>query len=108
MLGGPQQDGVRERQIGSAQAWYYHEDKTIELWECFIFDMFRKHPLVDDPHMHKLWQGFERWLREQFPQTSRIVSPHFDPIARTPEEYQTFLRLLGFKPVAKAAFGKQL
>jgi hypothetical protein len=69
---------------------------------------FRTHPLVDDPQMQKLWQGFETWLVRQFPQASRIVSPHNDPIADTPEEYQTFLRSLGYEPIAKAAFGKPI
>jgi transposase len=31
-----------------------------------------------------------------------------DPIAHSPEEYQTFLRSLSYEPVAKAAFGKKL
>jgi len=107
-LGGPKQDGVREVQIGSAQAWYYHQDKTIEVWECFLDSRFRKHPLVDDPQMQKLWQGFEAWLVTQFPQATRIVSPFSDPIAHSPEEYQAFLRSHRFEPVAKKAFGKRL
>src|SRR6266702_1139040 len=28
-VGGPKQEGVRDIQIGSSQAWYYHEDKII-------------------------------------------------------------------------------
>src|SRR6266516_4481477 len=37
-LGGLKQEGVRDVQIGSAQAWYYHQDKIIELWECFVWE----------------------------------------------------------------------
>lgn len=107
-IGGLQQEGVRDVQIGSAQAWYYHQDKTLELWECFIDSQFRTHPLWDDPHMQKLWQGFERWLTTQFPEATRIVTPCNDPIANSIEEYQTFLRSLGYTPVAKKAFGKML
>jgi hypothetical protein len=107
-VGGPKQEGVRDVQIGSAQAWYYHEDKIIELWECFLDSRFRSHPLVNDPHMHTLWQGFEQWLVKQFPQATRIISPFNDPIAETLQEYQAFLRSQGFEPVAKAAFGKRL
>jgi hypothetical protein len=107
-LGQPKQEGVREVQIGSSQVWYYHQDKILEIWECFLDSRFRTHPLVDDPHMHKLWQGFETWLIKQFPQTTRIVTPWNDPIAHSIEEYQAFLRSRGFEPVAKAAFGKRV
>jgi hypothetical protein len=105
-LGQPKQEGVRDVQIGNAQAWYYHQDKILELWECFLWEGFRTHPLVDDPHMKKLWQGVETWLIQQFPQATRIVTPGNDPIAHSIEEYQTFLRSLGYESVAKAAFGK--
>ncbi len=47
-------------------------------------------------------------LVKQFPQAIRLVTPFNDPIAHSIEEYQTFLRALGYKPVAKAAFGKPL
>lgn len=107
-LGSPKQDGVREVQIGSAQAWYYHEDKTLEIWECFLESPFRTHPLVKDPHITKLWQGFEAWLCKQYPKARRIVMPFSDPIAQSPEEYQEFLASLGYEKVAKAAFGKKL
>jgi hypothetical protein len=106
--GGSKQEGVREVQIGSSQAWYYHQDKTIELWECFLDSVFRTHPFVHDPHMKKLWQALEAWLIRQFPQATQIVTPYNDPIAHSTEEYQTFLRSLGYTPVAKAAFGKCL
>jgi hypothetical protein len=105
-LGGVKQEGVREVRIGSAQAWYYHQDKVIEIWECFLDSGFRTHPFVDDVHMHKLWQGVETWLVEQFPQATSIVTPFYDPIAHSIEEYQTFLCSLGYEPVAKSAFGK--
>jgi hypothetical protein len=107
-LGQPRQEGVREVQIGNAQAWYYHQDKILELWECFLWEGFRTHPFVADPHMKKLWQALEAWLIKQFPEATRIVTPCNDPIARSIEEYQTFLRSLGYESVAKAAFGKKL
>jgi hypothetical protein len=105
-LGTPKQAGVREVEIGNGQAWYYHQDKILEIWECFLDSRFRTHPLVDDPHMQKLWQGVEAWLIKQFPEATRIVTPCHDPIAHSIEEYQSFLRSLGFERVAKAAFGK--
>src|SRR6266480_4759957 len=78
-LGVPKHEGVRDVQIGSAQAWYYHQDKTIEIWECFLERTFRSHPIVDNPHMQKLWKALERWLGEQFPEATRIVTPFNDP-----------------------------
>jgi hypothetical protein len=32
----PHGKGFLEAQVGHAQAWYYHADKTIVLWECFL------------------------------------------------------------------------
>jgi len=105
-LDAPKQEGVRDVPIGSAQAWYYHQDKILEIWECFLDAPFRTHPIASDPHMQKLWQQLEAWLVRQFPQATRMVTPCNDPIARSIEEYQEFLRSLGYGPVAKAAFGK--
>ena len=56
--------------------------------------------------MPKLWSSFEQWLMKQFPEATRIATPFNDPIAKTIEEYQTFLRKLGYAPIAQAAFGK--
>ncbi len=107
-LGDAKQEGVREVRIGNAQAWYYHEDKTLVLWECYLWDFVRDHPFLSDPNMRKLWISFEHWLIKQFPEASQIATPFNDPIARSPEEYQAFLRSLGYEPIAKAAFGKSI
>jgi hypothetical protein len=45
--------GFREAQVGNAQAWYYHADKTIILWECFFDDRFRKLPLPEDANIQR-------------------------------------------------------
>ena len=58
--------------------------------------------------MPKLWQAFEHWLYKQFPEATRVVTPFNDPIAKTIEEYQTFLCSLGYTPIAKSAFGKEI
>lgn len=102
--------GMRQRQVGNSQAWYYPAEKTIMLWECFLESSFRRHPLSDDPHMLKLWQSFEQWLSKQFPDATRIATTFNDPIAHTREEYQAFLRTLGYQPssTAQAAFEKPI
>ncbi len=79
-LGQPKQEGVRDVQIGNAQAWYYHEDNILVLWEYFLESRFRDHPLTHDPQMKQLWQGFEFWLLKQFPQATRIATPSDDPL----------------------------
>lgn len=107
-IGQPKQQGFREVQVGNAQAWYYHADKILVLWECFFEDRFRKHPLSEDANMQKLWKGFEHWLIKQYPQATTIATPHNDPIAESIEEYQAFLKKLGYSPLAEAAFGKHV
>jgi hypothetical protein len=103
---GSQHEGFREAQAGNAQAWYYHQDKTIVLWECFFDERFLKHPLTDDANMQHLWKGFEHWLVEKFPHAKTIATPFNDPIAESIEEYQAFLKTLGYSPLAQGAFGK--
>jgi hypothetical protein len=58
--------------------------------------------------MQKLWRSFEQWLKKQFPQASTLATPFNDPIAESIEEYQLFLKSLGYSPLAQAAFGKKL
>jgi hypothetical protein len=107
-IGTPQHNGFREAQLGNAQAWYYHEDKTIVLWECFFDGKFHKRPFSKDTNMQSLWKSFEHWLIKKFPKASILATPFNDPIAESIEEYQTFLKTLGYSPIAQAAFGKKL
>jgi hypothetical protein len=105
---GSNHEGFREVQVGNAQAWYYHMDRTIVLWECFFDARFRRHPLPEDPNMQKLWQSFEHYLLTKFPQASTLATPFNDPIAKSIEEYQSFLRTLGYSPLAEAAYCKKI
>jgi hypothetical protein len=107
-IGQPKQEGFREAQVGNAQAWYYHTDKTIVLWECFFDQRFRRHPFSNDANMRQLWKGFEQWILQQIPQATTLATPFNDPIAESIEEYQTFLKSLGYSPIAEAAFGKAI
>jgi hypothetical protein len=103
----PQVNGFREVQVGNAQAWYYHADKTIVLWECFFDSRFHKHPFAADTNMQQLWQAFERYLVQKFPHAETLATPFNDPIADSIEEYQAFLKTLGYSPLSKAAYGKK-
>ena len=102
-------EGIRHAEIGNAQAWYYPEDNIIVLWECYLGSQYRDTiPLLSDQRMVNLWRGFEHWLTGYFPHAKQLVTPFNDPIARSIEEYQSFLRTLGYSPIAEAAFGKSL
>jgi hypothetical protein len=107
-VGQPQMDGFREEQVGNAQAWFYPEDKMIVLWECFFDSRSRRYPLAEDENMQKLWNGFERWLIREFPTAETIATPLDDPIAHSIAEYQAFLQVLGYEPIAEAAYGKKV
>ena len=101
--------GMRQHQVGNSQAWYYPQDKVIVIWECFFDSQVRNvKSLTEDVYMPKLWRTFEQWLYKRFPEATRIVTPFNDPIAKSIEEYQTFLRSLGYSPIAQAAFGKKI
>jgi hypothetical protein len=107
-VGQPRHQGFREAQMGNAQAWYYHEDRTIVLWESFFDGSFSTHPLARDKNMCRLWQAFELWLVQHFPEATTLATPFNDLIAHSIDEYQVFLRALGYTPIAEAAFGKSL
>jgi hypothetical protein len=51
---------------------------------------------------------FERWLIQRFPQATTLATPFNDPIAESIDEYQSFLKTLGYSPIAEAAFGKSV
>jgi hypothetical protein len=57
----------REEQIGSGQAWYYHTDHILVLWECFLSSFVREESLSKDQTMRPLWTRVEQWLVRQLP-----------------------------------------
>jgi hypothetical protein len=105
-VGAPRTEGVREVQLGNAQAWYYPADRMLVIWEFFFDSMFHRHPFTQDRNMQDLWQSFERWLLQRFPETEVISTPFNDPIAENSEEYQDFLKKLEFSATEQGVFGK--
>ena len=103
---GAQERKMKEVEIGNAQAWSY-PDGTLVLWECFLHDFVRIHALPDDPNMAALWRSVEAFLLGQFSRAEQIVTTAFDPMFDR-DEYQAFLTFLGYKQVAKAAWGKAI
>jgi hypothetical protein len=55
--------------------------------------------------MKGLWTSVERYLLCRFPKTARIITTDKDPMFDD-QEYQVFLRDLGYQPVAQALYGK--
>jgi hypothetical protein len=100
-----QWEGMRQRDIGHAQAWHYPTANTTMLWECFLERHFRDQPLPQDRNMKGLWQAVERYLVSRFPATKQLVTTDKDPMFDD-QEYQHFLRELGYGSVGKALYGK--
>jgi hypothetical protein len=100
-------EGYRDIKIGNAQAWYYPEDNSIVLWECFLDSYVRDAPLGEDKNMLLLWTGFEHWLLDRYPEAKMIVTPWMDPLWQA-KEYQTFLRRQGYTRGEPGTFMKLL
>ena len=58
--------------------------------------------------MQNLWQSFEHWLLKKFPTATTLATPFNDPIAQSIDEYQAFLKTLGYTSLAQGAFGKHI
>jgi hypothetical protein len=93
-------------EVGQAQAWYYPQDHSLVLWECFLETPFRNPVLLAD-QLHKLvWQGFEQHLRKEVPEVQRIYTT-FEPIYDRPV-WAKFLKTQGYKKIDKVAFVKKI
>jgi hypothetical protein len=97
---------LQEQEIGNAQAWYYPTDKALVLWECYLFELYRKDDPLKDPLLATLWQGFEDALLKELPDTTRIYTT-YEPIYERPV-FKTFLRKRQYRPIEKVAFVKEV
>jgi hypothetical protein len=99
--------GMRHQDIGQLQAWYYPTDHLLVLWECYPEERYRT---SDDPRqdatLAALWSGCEGWLRSRFPEAQQLVTTWEDVYDRP--RWQAFLEEQGYRPVAPAAFAKDL
>jgi hypothetical protein len=97
---------LQEREIGNAQAWYYPADKALVLWECYLFEPFRQQdPSTDQLHA-TVWQGFEKALLEELPDTAKVYST-YETVYDRPV-FNTFLRKMQYRQVDKVAFVKEV
>jgi hypothetical protein len=99
--------GMRQREIGNAQAWYYPGDRLLVLWEMYLHDWCRRENPVTDPALATVWTGFERVLVERFPQTQRIVTPSWEDLYAK-VDWQQFLAGQGYQPHGPRAFAREL
>jgi hypothetical protein len=97
---------LQEQEVGNAQAWYYPTDKALVLWECYLYEPYRKEDPRKDPLLATIWQGFEETLLKELPDTTRIYTT-YEPIYDRPV-YQTFLAMQGYRPMKKVAFRKEV
>lgn len=65
----------RERRIGEADAYFYHEDCILLLWRCRIVEPCRQHDPNGDALLHAVWEGFDRFLHRRFPDARSMVTP---------------------------------
>ncbi len=98
-------EGMRHREIGQAQAWYYPLDRLLMLWECYLFDSYRRADPVGDPALVALWRGFEGQLLTRFPEAERVATPSWEDIYERPA-WQAFLTQQGYRPAGPGVFIK--
>jgi hypothetical protein len=97
---------LQEREIGNAQVWYYPADKALVLWESYLFEPYAQKDLLKDSLFATIWQGFEKILLQELPDTARIYTT-YEPIYERPV-FKTFLRKMQYRPVEKVAFVKEV
>ncbi len=96
--------GMRHREVGQAQAWYYPADRILMIWECFPLDQYKETVPSKDMNLRALWSGFERTLLARLPQPDRIVTTWEDIYLR--EQWADFLLTQGYAPDGPATFAK--
>ncbi|MGH2530923.1 MAG: hypothetical protein ACRDJW_01335 [Thermomicrobiales bacterium] len=100
-------EGMRHREIGNAQAWYYPADHLLVLWECYLFDFARQKEPIGDTALRLVWTGFEETLLNRFPDAARIATPSWEDIYERPA-WQQFLAGRGYEPFSPGCFVKKL
>jgi hypothetical protein len=99
-------EGLRQREIGQAQGWYYPEAATVVLWECFLEEQHRGGSPWDDTLNLLVWRTWERFLLDHSPGVARVVTTWEDSYDR--ETWQVFLEGQGYQQVAPASFAKEV
>lgn len=101
---GSEWTGMRQEEIGQAQAWCYPTDRLLVLWECFLEERHRRDDAAADSTHAALWTSFEHLLLTRFPDTERLVTTWEDLYDRS--DWHAFLSAQGYEQAAPAAFLK--
>ncbi len=107
---GSQREGFDETVIGTSQAYYYHQDRLLVLWEALLHSHFTTsdhEKKTEDPNLRHLWTSIEGFLTGRHPKAERIVTLWDDGAFET-EVYRAFLRSLGYQEAEPGIYGKQL
>ena len=99
-------EGFRHQELGNAQGWYYPENRTLVLWECFLEERHRGGPPWEDTLNLVIWQSWERFLIHHSPGIEHVVTTWEDIYDR--ETWQLFLEGQGYRQVAPASFAKEV
>jgi hypothetical protein len=97
---------LQAREIGNAQAWYYPVDKALVLWECYLFEPYRQEDPCKDALLATIWQGFEKALLKELPDTTKLYST-YETVYERPV-FKTFLAKQGYRLIEKVAFVKEV
>ncbi len=97
-------EGMRHREVGQAQAWYYPVDRVLVIWECFLLGPYREREPVRDMSLGALWTGFEQTLLGRLPHAERLVTTWEDIYPR--EQWANFLTAQGYAAEGGAVFAK--
>jgi hypothetical protein len=107
---GSQKEGYDETVIGTSQAYYYHRDRLIVLWEAYLHNHFtvtEHNKKTEDPNLRLLWTNIEHFLTGRHPEAMRVVTLWDDGEFET-EAYREFLRSLGYQEAEPGIYGKQV
>ncbi len=66
------------QRIGEGQAWLYHEDNILLFWRCNLLAPYKVSNPVEDQNLHALWNAFEHYLLQQFPQAVLFLTPSWN------------------------------
>jgi hypothetical protein len=94
--------------IGMSHAWYYHQDRLLIIWECYLPEFARRTVSPQsDTNLTAVWTSFENLLLAKFPASLRIGTRSWDESYEL-HAYQAFLATQGYAPVSTQAFLKEV
>jgi hypothetical protein len=71
-----------------------------------LLETFRQQDPRTDQLLATVWQGFEKALLEELPDTAKVYTT-YETVYKRPV-FKTFLRRMQYRPVKKVAFVKEV